>query len=56
MEYSDEYRKNLQKYDLEIGVHQDIELNAGILALCHCYYLRIPSQDKREQYLREIER
>lgn len=38
------YLDNLKKYNLVINTDiEDTELKAGILALCHCYYLRIAS-------------
>jgi hypothetical protein len=52
---STQYRVNVYKYNLTRtarGVRNSIK--AGILALCHCYYLRISSQDQRYEFISTI--
>jgi hypothetical protein len=34
--------------------NDEIDLKATILAICHCYYLRISNLDERKRFLNEI--
>ena len=55
LERSDLYKENVKNFELKVECEiQDSELVAGILAYCHCYYLRISSDSERAEFLNQI--
>ncbi|CAG9322655.1 unnamed protein product [Blepharisma stoltei] len=52
---NERYQENLKKYNLITeDRNSDPDFDAGILAFCHCYYLRHSTQIKRFEFLEEI--
>jgi hypothetical protein len=45
---------NLKVEDYYFLDNKDRDLKATILAICHCYYLRISSLPERRKFLNEI--
>lgn len=53
------YKENVAKYGLRVEDYyflddDERDLKATILAICHCYYLRISSLVERRKFLVEI--
>jgi hypothetical protein len=49
--------ENKEKYNLKVEDYYfiaDIDLRASVLAMTHCYYLRISSMRSRYKFLEEV--
>ena len=55
---TNKYKENKLKYRVRpetiLFTNDEIEIRANILALCHCYYLRISNLEQRKQFLDQV--